>query len=58
MKHVIKHLESVMQNELNLVGRSTTTLFIGNQQDHDYYHTGLYHEYKKAIEILKSYKTK
>ena len=58
MKHVIKHLESVMQNELNLVGKSPTTLFIGNQADHDRYHSMLAAEFLRAIEILKSYKNK
>jgi hypothetical protein len=47
-----------MQNELNLVGKSPTTLFIGNQADHDRYHSMLAAEFLRAIEILKSYKNK
>lgn len=56
MKHVIATLKNIRQYELSLIGKSPTTLFIGNQQDHDEYHTKLAKEYGDAIEVLKKYK--
>jgi hypothetical protein len=58
MKTIIKELESSMQHELNQIGMTPRTLFIGNQADHDKYHSGRAKKYGKAISILKSYKSK
>lgn len=54
MKRIIKELLANEQHELNQIGLTPRTNFIGNQEEHDAYHMQKACEYQIAAKILSA----
>lgn len=54
MRDLIKELTRNRDHELNQIGLTPRTTFMGMQQDHDTHHKNKANQYETAIEILRN----